>query len=55
MSQAELAEAMGGNASRVEVNHYECDRRQPSAAKLVDLARALQCSVDWLLGLSTKP
>ncbi len=55
LSQPELAHLMGGLASRAEVSQYENGRRQPSAAKLIDLSRALQCSTDWLLGLSKKP
>ncbi len=55
MSQPELAHRMGGLASRAEVSQYENGRRQPSAAKLIDLARSLGCSVDWLLGLRREP
>lgn len=55
LSQPDLAMAMGGKASRTEVSQYENGWKQPSAAKLIDLSRALRCSVDYLLGLSSKP
>jgi transcriptional regulator with XRE-family HTH domain len=55
-SQADLAERMpGGREAALQVSHYECERRTPSAAALKDLAKALGVSSDWLLGLREKP
>lgn len=55
LSQPELAERMGGKSSRAEVSQYENGWKQPSAAKLVALSKALRCSTDWLLGLARAP
>ncbi len=35
---------------RVTISHFENDRRVPSAVSLLELAQALECSVDYLLG-----
>lgn len=53
MSQDKLADAIEG--SDVQISHYECGRRVPSVARLRDLAKALRCTSDWLLGLRDKP
>lgn len=53
LSQDELADLMRNqNATRAQISHYECNRRTPAAAAIKDLAKALKCSSDWLLGLS---
>jgi transcriptional regulator with XRE-family HTH domain len=52
-SQEELARQMGGG--EMQVSHYECERRTPSAAALKELAKALGCSADYLLGLKDRP
>lgn len=56
LSQADLAERMpGGREAGLQISHYECERRTPSAAALKDLAKALGVSADWLLGLRDRP
>ncbi len=56
LSQEKLSELMrSAHASRVQLSHYENERRTPSAATLRDLCKTLKCSSDWLLGLSDKP
>jgi transcriptional regulator with XRE-family HTH domain len=55
-SQAELAERMTGDrGAALQISHYECERRTPSASALKDLARALGCSADYLLGMKDRP
>jgi len=54
LSQDEVAQRLGPKASRVQVSHYECQRRTPTAAVVRALAVALRCSADWLLGLTTR-
>jgi transcriptional regulator with XRE-family HTH domain len=49
MTQAQLAQAVG--VSRRVVAYYEHADAQPPGAMLVDLAKALGCSTDQLLGL----
>lgn len=49
------AKAKAEHASAVQISHYECDRRTPSAAALRDIAKALRCSADWLLGITEQP
>ena len=54
LSQAELARALGVSPSAVGM--YEQDRREPSAAGLVALARIFGVTTDYLLtGRPTQP
>ncbi len=48
LNQAQLAARMGGHRSAISL--IEAGRRVPSAANLVRLSDALECSADWLLG-----
>jgi transcriptional regulator with XRE-family HTH domain len=54
LSQADVATRMGGKASLEQVSHYEHERRSPGAQAIVDLARALECSTDYLLGVTAQ-
>ena len=38
-------------AHRQSVHYWETDQRTPGALQLIPLAKALDVSVDWLLGL----
>jgi ribosome-binding protein aMBF1 (putative translation factor) len=49
-TQAQLSQATG--RSEQSILHWERDDNLPDARSLIDLALALQVSVDWLLGLS---
>jgi transcriptional regulator with XRE-family HTH domain len=49
LSQEELAAAV--DVSRRVIAYYEAQSAQPPGALLVDLARALRCSTDELLGV----
>lgn len=49
LSQAELAERCGLQPSAI--SHYETGRREPSAANLARLCRALEVSADAILDL----
>ncbi len=51
LSQADVAKAVGGKTSLEQIGHYEHERRSPGAQMIVDLARVLQCSTDYLLGV----
>lgn len=50
MLQDGLAEAIGSDAC--EISQYETGRRIPHATSLVGICKTLDCSADWLLGLS---
>lgn len=57
LSQGELADRITAQrrkrqrpVNRISMSLFENDKRIPSAASLVELADALQCSVDYLLG-----
>lgn len=50
MTQADLARATGLSTARI--GNYVQGTRPPDIATLAKLARALQTSTDWLLGLS---
>lgn len=50
LSQADLAEYL--QCSRQSYAHYETGRSEPSLETLVKIATYLQCSLDYLLGLS---
>jgi transcriptional regulator with XRE-family HTH domain len=39
--------------SRLVISRYECGTASPSAATMVELARALGCGLDWLCGLES--
>ena len=49
LSQAELGKLVG--ASKRVITYYENESPQPPGALLVDLAQALRCSLDELMGL----
>lgn len=48
MKQADLAEKL--NVSPQAIAIYETGRREPGLKNLIQLARALDVSADWLLG-----
>src|SRR5258708_30697949 len=50
MSQDDLAERAGTNQG--QISRYENDESIPLADVLEAIARGLDCSADWLLGLS---
>lgn len=55
LSQEALAERCGGRPKGWKQSHlsaYETGR-QPGVSRIVALARALDVTTDWLLGLST--
>lgn len=54
-TQEGLAERMGLSAGfgKVQVSHWENNRKAPSARNLVRLADALGVSVDYLLGVES--
>ena len=52
LTQSEVGKRMKPAISDVQVSNYESGRRSPSAKSLRDLALALECSADYLLGLS---
>ena len=49
MSQRELAEKTG--ITEVTISRYVSSERVPKATKIVKIAKALNCSCDYLLGL----
>jgi len=51
-SAADLAKRSGLVESAI--SHFECGRREPSADSLRKLARALDITADFLLGLTTE-
>ena len=51
MTQSELAGRLGGGIRAV--NDYERGVRQPSYAKLLELARLFNVSTDYLLGVKS--
>jgi transcriptional regulator with XRE-family HTH domain len=58
ITQAEVvkrAAAAGGDVLPMEVIHWEKGRRVPRAETIAVLAKALECSADYLLGLTDKP
>ena len=50
-SQKKLGELVG--VSKVSIFNYENNLQQPSVEILIKLAKALNCSVDYLLGISS--
>lgn len=53
MTQDELASASG--IGQTAISRYESDTMEPTGPRLVLLARALGCSVDYLLGVTDDP
>lgn len=53
LSQEGLGSLVG--TSGMQISHYECERHMPSLEMLRDLAKALRCTSDYLLGLTDKP
>ena len=53
LSAGQLAEMC--DMTRPAISQYLDNRRIPATLALVRLARALDCSADWLLGLSDDP
>lgn len=53
LSQEQLAEAL--SISQKQVSKYERGENYPSAETLKSLAKTLDTSTDWLLGLSDNP
>ena len=49
LSQSELAEQIG--VTRQAVNAYEKGTRQPSPAVIVNIAKVLDCTTDYILGI----
>lgn len=49
MSRAHLAEAIGAHANTVYA--YTVGKRFPKVSQLVIIARVLDCSLEWLLGI----
>lgn len=52
VSAKELAKAIGGEASTISNYRTDATSALPGAEKLVRIAKALDVSTDWLLGLS---
>ena len=50
LTQKQAAELVG--VSGVGWQNWERARRAPGALQLAEIARVLECSADWLLGLS---
>lgn len=53
MTQEQLAELI--NKDQKQIWKYETGRTQPNAPALIDLARALNTTADYLLGLTDNP
>lgn len=53
ISQADIARRMG--TDRATITYWKTGRTQPDIDKIFALARALNVSVAWLLGLSEEP
>lgn len=53
LTQKEIAIKL--NIQRVTYSHYETGRSQPSIDTLVLLSCILNCSIDYLVGISEKP
>lgn len=53
MSQEELADRIG--TSQKQISRYERGENDPTGEVLIALARALNTSADWLLGLADQP
>lgn len=53
LTQKDLADA--ANISQGNISNFEKGSRSPETISLIKLARALNCSTDYLLGLSDNP
>ena len=53
LTQSELAKMIGIN--NVSMSHYESGTRRPNYEVLVSLSKALETSVDYLLGIDSHP
>lgn len=53
MSQEELAAAVGTNQK--QISRYENNVNSPTGEVLISLAKALETTADWLLGLNNDP
>lgn len=50
LSKSELARRIG--VRHVQIVEYEKGRKTPSVETLIALAKVLECSLDWLCGLT---
>lgn len=53
LTQAELADRLGADTK--QISRWESGNGVPHAERLVDIARILNVSVDYLLGVSDEP
>lgn len=53
LTQAELADKLGADTK--QISRWESGNGVPHAERLVDIARILSVSVDYLLGVSDEP
>jgi transcriptional regulator with XRE-family HTH domain len=53
LSKVALGKMVG--VTHVSIREFETGRKVPSVDTLIALARALDCSVDWLCGLTNEP
>lgn len=53
LTQKEMANKL--NIQRVTYSHYETGRSQPSIDTLIILSQILDCSIDYLVGISENP
>lgn len=53
MSQEDLADRIGSNQK--QISRYERGENDPTGEVLISLARALNTSADWLLGIAEHP
>ena len=52
LTQKEIASKL--NIQRVTYSHYETGRSQPSIDTLILISNILDCSIDYLVGISNK-
>lgn len=55
LTQLDVTRRCGWAGEGQMVSHIECGRRLPGAMLLLDLADALACSTDYLLGRTDEP
>ena len=55
LTQLDLTRRCGWAGEGQMVSHIECGRRLPGTLLLVNLADALACSIDYLLGRTNEP
>lgn len=53
LNKSELARRVG--VRHVQIVDYEKGRKTPSVETLIALATVLECSLDWLCGLTDRP